>query len=566
MEPGSRISVQRVLEKAVAEDPENVEVWKLDASHGEAALCRVFVRRGLCKYGARCRHRHDVDLSTAALRAQRGAAMPNLVKSQCRPVFACGENVAFVLSEGRAVFDYEDPLVARRFLSTSPECLQGRDLWAALPAEVAVATLASAGLAGAGAALRACKDWNEEPISQGLREHTFKDITGAEFRGCSAQQLGEMMFARRLLISTYLQCTSSRPADNCSPVVQTLQPSPVGVLLVDGSVVFAVLRSGEVRCHRSSTGQLLASSPSRLGKGRFATAAALLGSEAFVLGDDCGGLLWIRRDDLSETQSLRISAAAPAVALAPLQSAEDCVCLCADGSLEMIHVSETDVTETPVSVRIAKLGCIGALSMTPALCVSHEDVAVVVGHNEVWTVAASCLTGPTTTGPAPEAAEGLCHGICVEGQLVTASSASSQLRWWAMNGVHLKPEAETCLRCEGPGCGGVLALAHTGDLCASLHALLTVVLWQATLRQQVLQVSLPGLGHTLALARDVVAVASGPAGLARRAAANALHLATLPLVVESVVKEPKKPKPAKMFAHKNRGGRKNQKGKHARQT
>eukprot|EP00439_Symbiodinium_sp_Y106_P019960 s3423_g2.t1 len=78
---------------------------------------------------------------------------------------------------------------------------------------------------------------------------------------------------------------------------------------------------------------------------------------------------------------------------------------------------------------------------------------------------------------------------------------------------------------ESSGCGGVLALAGHGDLCASLHAYLSVVLWQGALQQEAMKISLPGLGHALALASDVVAVASAPVGPAPgrgKAGANSL--------------------------------------------
>lgn len=63
---------------------------------------------------------------------------------------------------------------------------------------------------------------------------------------------------------------------------------------MDGSVTFALLRSGEIRCHRSSTGQILASG--KLPRGRQLQAATLLGCETFILGDDQGGLSMLQRD------------------------------------------------------------------------------------------------------------------------------------------------------------------------------------------------------------------------------------------------------------------------------
>ena len=90
-----------------------------------------------------------------------------------------------------------------------------------------------------------------------------------------------------------------------SPLSTSIRPpsKKVFLLFMDGSVTFALFRSGEIRCHRSSTGQILATG--KLPKGRQLQAASLLG-ERFILGDDLGGLWMLQRDlsDLRHFQSL----------------------------------------------------------------------------------------------------------------------------------------------------------------------------------------------------------------------------------------------------------------------
>ncbi|CAE7446269.1 unnamed protein product, partial [Symbiodinium microadriaticum] len=130
---------------------------------------------------------------------------------------------------------------------------------------------------------------------------------------------------------------------------------------------------------------------------------------------DAGGLLWLRRDDLSEMQSLRVSHSSAVASLAPLKNPEDCLCLSADGAVELIHVVELDDADSPVQARISRLGCIAAQpplrdgasssmpmesGMTPALCIGADDMALVVGPNEVWTVAGTSLAGPFAAQPA----------------------------------------------------------------------------------------------------------------------------------------------------------------------
>ena len=92
----------------------------------------------------------------------------------------------------RAVYDYEDPDVAKRFLMPSMQglegfiealkALKGQELWSLLPPELAIETLWSAGLQGAVAAMLSCKDWGAQQIAEGIRERAYFAATGAGLR------------------------------------------------------------------------------------------------------------------------------------------------------------------------------------------------------------------------------------------------------------------------------------------------------------------------------------------------------------------------------------------------
>ncbi|CAK9044492.1 C3H1-type domain-containing protein [Durusdinium trenchii] len=568
-----RISVQQALQAAFGEDPENLQVFQFEPNGGEAVLCRFWVRTGTCKWGAQCRHRHDLDLSRYSLRARRGAAMPGLVHGDPKAALeSASENIAFVLCGERAVYDYEDHDAARRFLSAG---MQGQDVWSLLPLELAIDTLWSAGAFGAVSATMSCKDWGCLPIAQGIRELAYADATGADFRNCSPRHLCDLMLTRRFMLSAqtlYAEkakgnqgCGSACSA--CGPVVHVCQPSPVCLLFMDGSVTFALLHSGEVRCHRSSTGQILAQSQ-RLGKGRLLQAAALLGCEAFVLGDDQGGLQLLQRDDLSETQVLRATGKSSIAALAALQDNQQaCLCASMDGSIELIQVSD-EGDDATVLARIEPVGSLGELEGIPAISsynLGNEDLAFFSAGASAWTFTVATGTLKLLEGRSkPAVSSRGCHNYaCVlrSKTFVTASSGDSKLQWW-----QLERNGELVAGPETHSDGVILGLSGAGDLCAALHAYLTVTLWQGALRKEVLRITMSGLGHSLSLGPDGLAIASAP-GLGRVRSPGdrcSLHLATLPLHVEKLVKEPKKSKPAKMFAQKTRGGRKNQKGKQSR--
>mmetsp|Transcript_116211 Transcript_116211/g.276219 ORF Transcript_116211/g.276219 Transcript_116211/m.276219 type:complete len:549 (-) Transcript_116211:106-1752(-) len=548
MEP---ISAQQVLQAAFGEE-EEVQVWNFDPARGEAALCRVWLRRGSCKWGALCRHGHDIDLSAYSLRARRGAAMPHLVRGDAKASLE-SDTVAFVVCGNRAVYDYEDPWVAQRFLA--PETA-GTHLWSLLPLELAVQTLWSAGSSGA-QALLTCKDWHQREISQKMRELTYQEATGAEFPDCSARELSEVMLARRLLLSA--QAFSTKSDYQCSPVAQVPQPAPCLAVLLDEAVVFAVLQSGEIRCHRSSTGQLLASSP-RLSKGRLLQAATL--GKAFILGDDHGGVHLVQRDDLSETKQLRSSGKSAICALAALKANQEAyLCASMDGSLELIQVSDEDS-------RIQLLAELGAFSMAPALCafaVGEERVLVSAGPHHLWTWSPG---GLKAVAQSRWSGQGICHACSLNDKLVIATTAGCRLQWWSLHGEELRPDGET-QAFRASNVGKVVDLCAYGDICASLHANLThpnltVVLWQGSSKAEVARIEVSGLGQSLALGAGCLAIASFAGAGRSRAGTNVLHLATQPLFVEKVLKEPKKSKPAKMFAHKSKGGYKNLKTKHAR--
>lgn len=571
------VPVQQVLQAAFGENPQNLQVLHFDPSRGEAALCRIFLRRGACKWGDLCRHSHEMDLSSYSLRARRGAAMPALVQGDPKAALeTASENIAFVLSGPKAVYDFEDPHVARSFLTPAAASA----LWAWLPWELAVDTLWSAGPRGAVSACMACKDWGPKQVAQGLRERFYREVTGADFSGCTWRHLCDFMLTRRLLHSARGAQGERRALldQGCGPVVHICQPSPVFLLFLDGAVTFALLSSGEVRCHRSSTGQILGQS-ARLGKGRQLQAAALLGCEAFVLGDDQGGLVLLLRDDLSESQQLRSQGPPGGVAsLAALQENQQaCVAVNMDGSIELIQVNLED--EIPAA-RIHPVCRLESLQMIPAICTynfADADFALVTaGPRRVWSITlegdGQCQSLSEGTEPLekPDAPGGVqvCHVCALSTGFVTASTRSAALQWFSRetNGDILADASVVS------SSGVVLDLSACGDLCAALHSLMTVTLWQGTLRLEVLRISMNGIGHSISLGLDALAIASAPTPPGSRgrsqSTGSSLHLATLPLFVEKLGanKESKmRNKPSKMFAHKSRGGRKNQKGKHSRQ-
>ncbi|OLQ15046.1 hypothetical protein AK812_SmicGene651 [Symbiodinium microadriaticum] len=105
--------------------------------------------------------------------------------------------------------------------------------------EVAAATLCSAGLRAACAALRTCKGWSEDAISLGCRERAYTEMTGATYRGLSAPQLADFMLTRQPSGADISALTGGCSAGR-----------------VDGSVIFAILRSGEALVARDWSGKV----------------------------------------------------------------------------------------------------------------------------------------------------------------------------------------------------------------------------------------------------------------------------------------------------------------------
>lgn len=110
--------LSQVLWREDADDAD-IAVWLLKPG-GASSLCRQWVRSGACRFGANCRHSHDITLAPhAELACSRGAAMPSIERTDdprsLNPDAV--QRIAFIISgSGRVCYDYEDPSAATAFL------------------------------------------------------------------------------------------------------------------------------------------------------------------------------------------------------------------------------------------------------------------------------------------------------------------------------------------------------------------------------------------------------------------------------------------------------------------
>ncbi|CAK0841440.1 unnamed protein product [Prorocentrum cordatum] len=201
MSEAQRTSALQVLQLASCGDSgEAVAVWLLDESVDGQALCRQWLRAGCCSYGERCRHAHTLTLVGCGLRAARGASMPPLIRAEPNSVVAGSSGsppVGFIVFGQEAVFDYEDPAVARRFLNrasvqgaSEEEVEVGNMLFASLESEAAVRVLECAGMFSSWRATAACRDWRDSGAALRLREEIYYELTGFRSPGCTATELG----------------------------------------------------------------------------------------------------------------------------------------------------------------------------------------------------------------------------------------------------------------------------------------------------------------------------------------------------------------------------------------
>eukprot|EP00930_Biecheleria_cincta_P085433 TRINITY_DN74826_c0_g1_i1.p1 TRINITY_DN74826_c0_g1~~TRINITY_DN74826_c0_g1_i1.p1 ORF type:complete len:609 (-),score=116.55 TRINITY_DN74826_c0_g1_i1:19-1845(-) len=594
MADAERARALQVLHTVLCGEQGRVAVWLLDEESDCKPSCRQWLRKGSCAYGDRCRHAHGMSLAEFGLRATRGASMPHIIEAEAKSVCygAPGPPIAFILLDNHAVYDYEDPGVAKRFLDADATSLSapgqtssGNGALAGLTSDIASRVLLDSGMLAACRATAACHEWRYSEAAKCLREEIYMQITGAKLPGCTAKQLADIAVSSQLLAAVTSKTASGqsrlgRMAGQSSKCATSsaISPGECIALLIDAGTAFCVFRTGELRCYRVDTGQLLGSCQARrLGKGTSIQCACLLAGEALVLGDTAGGLAVIMRDDLSEAKLLRQSAPAAVASLAPV-GAKGALAARADGCLELFSMhSQTN--------GIAALCTLEASPMAPAVAVFGGHALLCGTPDCVWRLECSMSDDNGTrrspvqsrsdvTDAEREVAEKLqddagftspgCSITVVEqiNFAVTACSTSPSLRWWSLetseNGV-IRFEQRTDATAA---VAGVTALASASGLVLSCHADGSLLQWHGTSRACIMHLPSKVAGFCiLAVSGESMALAHATAGTGARGGKQSFLQFAAPAQEEAAEaperKESKKEKPAKMFAHKSRGGKKN---------
>lgn len=563
MTSGEIVLAKEVLQKLLLrESNDDVEVWLLDETH-QPPLCRSWVRKGSCPWADRCRHSHGLTLAELGLRATRGACMPALLADDPHAVLerTPGHRIAFVSCKKRAAFDFEDPSVSLRYLSGSaegePQELSG--FWSALPCELAVATLLSAGLGAACRATAACRDWRVSSVAQGVRDRIYEAATGASLHGCSAAELGSVLVTAQLLLAgvqdsrSWLSEAGLQNVAAAKPIALT---ADCIALFLDDFALFAVLRSGDLRCYRADTGQLL-DSVGKKGKHRDTTCALFFNKKAFLLGDQAGGLTLTSRDDLTERQETRKAASAGVDAFSQLDERQ-VVALHADGCVDILQFT-FDLFGARASMSVSMSLQLRTVFAPAIGCIDGETL-IATAADSIWCwqdgLKSSLAAGESdlevnyeTPHTSQGSGRGQCHllvlepGYCSESCLVTASSTSSQLYWWSFKG---QPACVDNSQLNKPG---VMFLASSRNLVIAVQRC-SVGLWSGRFRSLAMQLSVASIYASVTF-DDRFLVLGGRSCLQ-------LSFRCPKQEVEAKPKEVKKAKPPKMFANKSRGGRKNQ--------
>lgn len=324
------------------------------------------------------------------------------------------------------------------------------------------------------------------------------------------------------------------------------------------------------------------------------------------MGDSGGGLTAVMRDDLSETIDLRNAASAAVTALSSLSKERTLIVAHKDGRIEAIRLPTEFATSTPVlfSTQFTMLPTL----MSPASCTlieGHTPMILVTTRPDcmfVWQVEAS-HTEPTCVQASPHAVSygaelcgnARCRIATLEASstfagktwIVSASTCSSSMWWWVFEDAHhqclgkeLSFEGSIDAASHADGC--VVGLTSAFNLVMSSHASGSILLWHGPSHSCIMH--LPGDNAqcvAAALCGSVVALVFMPRpGLAKHpvtAQSNpryrdgkicgSLQCADFKSqerpVQQERCKEAKRTKPPKMFAHKSRGGRQNQKSKQA---
>jgi len=595
MADAERARALQVLQTVLCGERGRAAVWLLDEESDCNPSCRQWLRKGSCAYGDRCRHAHGMSLAEFGLRATRGASMPHIVEADAKAVCygAPGPPVAFIILDTHAVYDYEDPGVAKRFLdgelanlSSPGQTSSGNGALPGLTSDIALRVLLDSGMISACRATAACHEWRYSEAAKCLREEIYMQMTGAKLPGCSAKQLADIAVSSQLL-GAVTSKTASAPSSlgrmagqssRCA-TSSAISSGECVALLIDAGMAFCVFRTGELRCYRVDTGQLLGSSQARrLGKGTSIRCACLLAGEALVLGDTAGGLAVIMRDDLSEAKLLRQSAPAAVASLAPV-GAKGALAVRSDGCLEIfsVHNQTND---------IKALCIVEASPMAPAIAVFGGHAAMlcstpgIVWHLEchVPDINGTCTPPVQSRSNSMDAETKIAEklqddavsaflgcSITVLEQThfaVTAGSTSSSLHWWSLGASGGAPIRFEQLTAATAVVGGVTALCSASGLVLSCHADGSLLQWHGTSRACILHIPSKVAGFcVLAVSGESMALAHATASTGARGGKQSLLQFAAPAPEEVAEaperKESKKEKPAKMFAHKSRGGKKN---------
>ncbi|CAK0841441.1 unnamed protein product [Prorocentrum cordatum] len=143
-------------------------------------------------------------------------------------------------------------------------------------------------------------------------------------------------------------------------------------------------------------------------------------------------------------------------------------------------------------------------------------------------------------------------------RVVTSSTKHAVVVWWSMVGSKLCFDGVS----EMPDhSGGVISLSSFFELVMSCHVGGSLVQWHGLSRTCIRRIqSSTVCSCSLAMVNDKVVLAQAFATKGR-GNYSSIHFAAFAHLRQEegvqVVKEPKKEKAAKMFAHKSRGGRKN---------
>jgi len=499
-----------------------------------------------------------------------------------------GHLIAFIFLCKRAVFDYEDPYVARQFLIScsadagSKENTQSRScgFWSALPCRLAIETLLCAGAPAACRATATSHAWRHSAVAQGIRDKIYAMATGSSFPGCSAEELAiALKICQLVRYATRPSGSGQHPATltgNWPPqgsrleAVHTQKPvslpaACVAVFLDDGAI-FAVLRNGELRCHRADSGHLLGTAQGKKGtKRRGTTCAVLFNREAFIIGDEGGGLTFIRRDDLSETFQIRKESSAAVCSLTQLDSTH-IVAMHVNGTLDVVRFSVAALgAASNLSISVSmKLSSV----LSPALGVltdGKSQILLAATDTSLWSWQEGLEAPVQAVGDvllpreiSSEDIGGRCHLVTVsprscpsETLVLTASSLSAKLHWWSLEELNMVL-VDCCTTLDG----GVISLASCQGFVLSLHTN-GISLLHGPLHGTALRIDPISVLPTCVCFDDGCLVLGGQSGFP----AGFLWFASFGRRLdteERKSKEPRKTKAPKMFANKSRGGRKNQ--------